>query len=228
MSEARRDRGGRPFRIAVCDADGDSRNRIEASLVLGGHQIAASTDSLPELIESARSVEPDAVVLGCGLDPFMRLRDISILRAELTEVPLVFVADRFFPRTARKLISANADGLVYENDIERALVATVDAVLAQQLCVPGEMRGRLAQPVLTHREKQALELVAGGLSNREIANRLFLSESTVKSHLASSFRKLGVSSRTEVAQLLLDHDLCLQPGAETEEDVVAHTRALLP
>jgi DNA-binding CsgD family transcriptional regulator len=61
------------------------------------------------------------------------------------------------------------------------------------------------------REKQVLQLVADGLTNAEIACRLFLSESTVKSHLSSSFRKLGVSSRSEAAAVVLDADHGLAP-----------------
>ena len=51
-----------------------------------------------------------------------------------------------------------------------------------------------------------LALVVRGLGNRQIALRLFLSESTVKSHLASAFQKLGVRSRKEAAAVLLDPD----------------------
>ena len=79
-------------------------------------------------------------------------------------------------------------------------------MLSKQLCVPASMRGTLARPVFSHREKQVLELLLAGLTNGEIAAELFLSESTVKSHLASSFRKLGVSSRTEAARCVLAPD----------------------
>jgi DNA-binding NarL/FixJ family response regulator len=58
--------------------------------------------------------------------------------------------------------------------------------------------------VLSHREREILELVATGLTNRQIADRLFVAESTVKSHLSSSLHKLDVRSRAEAAALLLD------------------------
>ena len=74
------------------------------------------------------------------------------------------------------------------------------------MSVPQSIRTRIAWATFSLREKQVLQLVADGLTNAEIASRLFLSESTVKSHLSSSFRKLGVSSRAEAAAAVLDPD----------------------
>ena len=59
---------------------------------------------------------------------------------------------------------------------------------------------------LTTREKQILTLMVTGQTNSQIASELFLAESTVKSHLSSAFGKLGVSSRSEAAAVILDPD----------------------
>ena len=59
---------------------------------------------------------------------------------------------------------------------------------------------------LTTREKETLALSSRGLTNAQIALKLFLAESTVKSHLSSAFSKLGVSSRYEAATVILDPD----------------------
>jgi DNA-binding NarL/FixJ family response regulator len=60
------------------------------------------------------------------------------------------------------------------------------------------------RPPLTPREKQVLALVVMGYTNREIADQLVLAESTVKSHLFSAFRRLGVRSRSEAVALITD------------------------
>jgi len=62
------------------------------------------------------------------------------------------------------------------------------------------------------REKQVLGLVVMGYMNCQIAERLFLAQSTVKSHLSSAFGKLGVRSRNEAADLILNHERGLGLG----------------
>jgi len=117
---------------------------------------------------------------------------------------LVVCTERVGRRRLRQAIAAGLDGLVWQREIESTLVPTVLAVAAGQLAIPRELHRRLETPKLSTREKQVLSLVVMGMSNGEIAQRLFIGETTVKTHLGSAFRKLGVSSRAEAAQLIAD------------------------
>jgi DNA-binding CsgD family transcriptional regulator len=77
------------------------------------------------------------------------------------------------------------------------------AVLGRLRGEPGPRRSEAnGGPALTQRETEVAELAAGGLADREIAARLFLSVRTVESHLASVYRKLGVDSRHRLAEVL--------------------------
>ena len=103
----------------------------------------------------------------------------------------------------RRALEAGVDGMVGDADVAVALAPTVRAVAAGQVAVPRTIRGRLAPPALSYRERQVLALVVEGCTNGEIARRLYLAESTVKSHLATAFSKLGVRSRRDAAAMIL-------------------------
>lgn len=115
---------------------------------------------------------------------------------------VVVVTDRAI--NARRALTAGADGVVWESKIEQALSPTLEAVRAGQLVMPSEGRGSPDRPALSTREKQVLGLIVLGLANGEIAAKLHLTESTVKSHLAGAFKKLGVRSRKDAVQRILD------------------------
>jgi DNA-binding NarL/FixJ family response regulator len=120
-------------------------------------------------------------------------------------VPIVVIAPRS-GNGVHKSLEAGAAGLVLDSEIETALGATIRAVRAGQIVVPHLFRRTAVRPALSHREKETLALLANGLTNRQIAARLYLAESTVKTHLSSIFGKLGVTSRSEAAALVLDPD----------------------
>src|SRR5919106_1587518 len=81
----------------------------------------------------------------------------------------------------------------------------------------GSPNGRRGEYSLTQREHDILALLAEGRSNRDIAQRLYLSEKTVKAHLAAIFRKLGVTNRTQAAMMAVQMGVGPIPGALVHE-----------
>jgi DNA-binding NarL/FixJ family response regulator len=120
----------------------------------------------------------------------------------------------------RKALRAGADGILLDDALDTSLVVTARAVMAGQLVVPLTLRRHVAPRPLSHREKQVLALVVAGLTNRQIADRLFLAESTIKTHLSSAFDKLDARSRAEATAVILDpeegRDLGVLTVAEAE------------
>ncbi len=102
------------------------------------------------------------------------------------------------------LLDAGAHGVALAGASPAVLAAAVEAVVAGLVVVPRAARAAVRRPVFTARQKQVLSLLVLGSSNADIASRLFLSESTVKMHLSAIFALLGVRSRKEAVDAILD------------------------
>jgi DNA-binding NarL/FixJ family response regulator len=151
---------------------------------------------------------PDILVVVFGRGITARDQQMRRLRRMFPDIQIVAIMPEDSRRGIRRAIEAGANGVVFECDLESALPITIRAILAGQIAVPATRRHELDRPTLSSREKQVIGLVVSGKSNKAIAGELFLAESTVKCHLSSAFAKLGVRSRNEAA------DLVIQSGAE--------------
>ena len=168
-------------------------------------------DDVQALIDRAKS-SPALIVL-CVEDTASGLTGhIEPLTRAFAETPIVLACASIERRGVRTALTAGAVGVVLWKDLSSALGACAQAVLAGQACVPREHWRELEPPALSSREKQILGLVVMGYMNGQIAQQLFLAESTVKSHLSSAFRKLGVRSRNEAVTLILDPERGLGMG----------------
>jgi DNA-binding NarL/FixJ family response regulator len=179
--------------------------RISAAIAAGGLGRPLLTIGAQRAAVTVR--RPGAIVIFvCDVTDRAQLASLRRLRKLIPNAGIVVVAPRTDSSGVRRALDAGADGLVFESELETCVIASVAAVAVGQTAVPRRVRGGLHKPAFSHRERQVLDRVAAGLTNREIADSLFLSESTVKSHLASAFAKLGVRSRKEAAALVLDPD----------------------
>lgn len=197
-------------------ADAINRRRVTAVLDRDRFRIVAAGATVGALLNSARSGFDLALLVG-GADLLTRCGALGTLRRLRSDCLAVLIAPDEDRSLVRRAVRAGVDGFVPHTRLEEALEPTLAAVIAGQLTVPRAVRHRIAWSVLSPRERQVLQLVAAGLTNGEIADRLYLSESTVKTHLSSSFRKIGVCSRAEAAAAVLDpeHRLtaCTVPAA---------------
>jgi DNA-binding NarL/FixJ family response regulator len=176
---------------------------------VGRAQVASVLDAAGRALAHARPADvptlaPDAVVVlaaaGRPLDRVRALQAVLDLRPDLL---VVCVMPGDAPNgVLRRVVQTGAVGIVREPDLGTALVATLEAVIAGQLAVPVDTSAAVAPRALSHREKEILGLVAEGCTNREIATRLFIAESTVKTHLSSAFEKLDATSRAEAIERL--------------------------
>jgi DNA-binding NarL/FixJ family response regulator len=178
--------------------------RIRAALELTGYPIAFWYEGHDEAIKACGDQTPELFLLGARRLDSSTLVAIRALVEASGATKLILICERSGHGEVRKALDAGARGLVALNDVDGALPPVIDVVRAGQICVPGSRKEELRKQVLTSREKQILGLVVMGMTNAEIAAKLFLAESTIKSHLSSAFAKLGVSSRSEAATVILD------------------------
>jgi DNA-binding NarL/FixJ family response regulator len=189
--------------VAVVAADDVARRRTSALLRDRGVIVDRELGEPAELATVDAS-QIHAVVIACGPATTARREALRALRRQQPEARIVLITPPDTRSGVRSALEAGADGLVFDSQVDTALVATLRAVQAGQLAVPRDGRHQVDRPTLSRREKQTLALVVMGLTNAEIAATLFLAESTVKCHLSSAFGKLGVRSRNEATRLILD------------------------
>jgi DNA-binding NarL/FixJ family response regulator len=139
--------------------------------------------------------------------------EVGRLRELASEAAIVVFAASADLSLARAAVLAGADGFLHAGmspeQVARALRKAHDGeeVMPRELLMGlvSEMVAKEREPDLSSlglRKLEILEMVAEGLSNAEIAKRLYLSESTIKQHLRSAYRALGIKNRTQAARLM--------------------------
>jgi DNA-binding NarL/FixJ family response regulator len=157
--------------------------------------LAARTSA--EALELAGKLHPDVALVDLflagesGADLCQAIRRTS----PQTRILLISGAGRMAPGAAR---AAGASGFISKESDAREVVAAVRAVGAGMTTFAPTTDQ--PEPMLTEREREVLELIAGGSTNREIAQHLFLSPYTVKEHTSALYRKLGARNRAEAVR----------------------------
>jgi DNA-binding NarL/FixJ family response regulator len=189
--------------MAVVISDEVMCDRVTEAAKAAGADVRTTAPDLDALLAEETLDELTTLVVSSSVPEAGRL--VERIKEELPgrSVVLVPVSSNGSRLTLRRLLDCGADGIVLDADIEAALAGTLTAIQGGQVALPREMMNRGPAP-LSFREKQILGLVVMGFTNAAIASKLFLAESTVKSHLSSAFTKLGVHSRHEAAALLAD------------------------
>jgi DNA-binding NarL/FixJ family response regulator len=187
------------LKLAIVAVDAALRAELVDICQASGHRVLSSRARLPDPLGDLRA---DLLIAQGPLD------------AEAPpELATVVVLSGVDSRAVTASLREGAAGVVERGALGATLPATVAAVACGQLCVPRAFAGETERPTLSTREKQILGMVVLGFANVEIAQRLFVAESTVKSHLNSAFRKLGVRSRVEAATLILNPTSGLGTGS---------------
>jgi DNA-binding NarL/FixJ family response regulator len=201
-----------PKRVVLCDDHEIVREAIKARMAsVEDVEIVGEAETGEQVVDRVRELEPDVCIVDVelpGKDGIDATKDIIKERPE-TRV-IIFTAHAQ-PDLLTLALRAGASGYVLKSapseDIARAIevVAGGGTFVGTEL---GQGAGEVEKLLeLTPREREILELLAQGLSNRAIAGALGISEHTVKFHLASIYGKLGASTRTGAVRRALRRGL---------------------
>ena len=151
----------------------------------------------------AAGTPPDIVLMDLQMGPGMHGVEATRRIAARPDAPAVLILTTYSTDAdILAAVEAGAAGYLLKDAPPEELAAAVRAAARGETVLAPPVAARLLgrvrgpRPALSRREAEILELVAGGLGNRQISRRLFISEATVKTHLVHIFGKLGVDSRT--------------------------------
>jgi len=203
-----RPRAARGERIRVLIADDHSLVRHGLAAIINMEedtQVVGEAGDGEEAIALWRELRPDVVLMDLRMPRVEGVEAIKRIRAEDPHAGIIVLTTFDHDEDIYAGLRAGAQAYLLKDVEPEELFRCIRAVHSGEAYLQSKVAVRLAQRVhdesLTGREEQILKLLAEGKSNRAIGQALFITESTVKSHLKSLFAKLDVTSRAEAVAL---------------------------
>jgi len=173
--------------------------------------VTGMAGSAKEALMEVQRVPPDVVLMDLRMPEMEGVEAIAELRHMQPDIRILvltnYEADEYISRS----LQAGAMGYLLKNTPQEEIVRAVEMVYENKRCVSPGIAQRLLETVgreeLSQRELEVLTLVATGLTNKEIARRLFISDNTARNHVVSCLMKLGANDRTEAAMTAIRRGL---------------------
>ena len=173
--------------------------------------VVGEAEDAESALEQARSLQPDIVLMDIELPGENGVTTTQRLKMEMPDITVVMLTVHDNSQTLFEAIKAGAQGYLVKNVRSRELLEQLRGLARGEAAISRRMAARILEEVrgqtepfgpgeeLTARELEVLELVAARLSNAEIAERLVVSEHTVKNHMKSILSKLHLHNRHQAA-----------------------------
>jgi DNA-binding NarL/FixJ family response regulator len=164
-----------------------------------------------EALDLYREHRPDVILMDLRMPGMDGLAATRAILGEFPTARIVMLSTYDGDEDIHRALEAGAKGYLLKDMLRTEVLNTIRAVHRGQKAIPAAVAARLAEYVprvqLSEREREVLELVAKGLSNKEIARVIGRAEETVKVHLKNIFEKLGVEDRTEAVTTALQRGI---------------------
>jgi DNA-binding NarL/FixJ family response regulator len=203
-----------PAKVLLVDDHALFRHGVRAVLERDGDlQVVAEAESNSEAMARARELHPDLILMDIGLTDGSSLEAIHALKRELPDAKIVVLTVHQEKESFFEAVKGGADGFLSKDVRAGTLLESLRGVLRGEAVISGHMAANLCREYarlarveagivadqLTRREKQVLEKVSEGLSNKGIADRLQISENTVRIHVSHILQKLHFQNRSQAA-----------------------------
>jgi DNA-binding NarL/FixJ family response regulator len=167
--------------------------------------VVAEASNASEALQQFREHRPDVTLMDLRLPDASGIDAMIAIRAEFTDARIIMLTTFEGDVEIHRALEAGARGYLLKSMPPRELLEVIRQVHAGKKRVPAEVASHLAEHLsdesLTVREIDVLRLIATGNRNRDIAERLFISEETVKVHVKHIMEKLGASDRTQAVAI---------------------------
>ncbi|MFQ5857864.1 MAG: response regulator [Anaerolineae bacterium] len=204
------------MRVLVADDHSLFRDGIVSLLEAAGFDVVGQAGDGRVAVEMALRLRPDLVLMDITMPQMTGLEALRLIKAELQETQVVMLTVSDDNADLLEAVKAGAQGYLLKNlnaseflemlaGLEHGEAAITRKTAARLIEGFADLSRPRSEPLdsLTQREIEILRLVAEGLSNKAIAQALFVSENTVKYHMKNILQKLGVQNRTEAATYAL-------------------------
>lgn len=202
----------KPIRILIADDHTVVRRGLVALIEdWKDMKLVGEASTGNEVVDLYRRLRPDITLLDLRMPVMDGVAAIAVIRAQFPAARIIVLTIYDDDEDIYRALQAGAAAYVLKDALPEELAETIRAVHAGQtrvsLTVAVKLAGRLYESELTPREREVLRLLVAGKSNKEIKAALFLSTSTVKTHLSHLFEKLGASDRTQAVMAALKRGL---------------------
>jgi DNA-binding NarL/FixJ family response regulator len=212
MPESSRGKPGEPprktIRILVVDDHPVVRLGLRAMIdAEPDMEVVAEAGDGPGAVAAYSAHRPDITLMDLRLPGVGGPETIARIRAGSPDANIIVITTYDADADVYRAVQAGARGYLLKGTFAEGMLEAIRHVHAGGKLIARKLAERVSGPELTSREVGVLELVAKGMSNKEIAAALFLSEDTIKTHLRHIYAKLGVGDRTEAALLAVQRGI---------------------